>query len=196
MPPNTTAGEAKCEDLEEVVIDDDPDKFFRVGARLPFLEKEKLIEFLKRNIDVFAWDACDASGIDLAFICHHLNVNPAIIPKKQPSRRLSKEHADAIKDEVAKLKCARAIKEVFYPEWLANTVVVKKKSGKWQACVDFTDLNKVPQGPVPNASDRPASGRNSKPSSDELLRRLSRLSPNTTGAEGSRENGLRNANRK
>ena len=33
--------------------------------------------------------------------------------------------------------------EVFYLEWLANTVVVKKKSGKWQVCVDFTDLNKA-----------------------------------------------------
>ena len=34
-----------------------------------------------------------------------------------------------------------AIKEVFYPEWLINTVVVKKKSGKWRVCVDFTYLN-------------------------------------------------------
>ena len=42
-----------------------------------------------------------------------------------------------------KLKHAGAIKEVFYPEWLANTVVVKKKSGKWRVCVDFTDLNKA-----------------------------------------------------
>ena len=40
-----------------------------------------------------------------------------------------------------KLKQARAIKEVFYPKWLANTMVVKKKNGKWQVCVDFTDLN-------------------------------------------------------
>ena len=30
-----------------------------------------------------------------------------------------------------KLKRVSAIKEVFYPEWLANTVVVKKKNGKW-----------------------------------------------------------------
>ena len=44
---------------------------------------------------------------------------------------------------MTKLKQAGAIKEVFYPEWLANTVVVKKKSGKWRVCVDFTDLNKA-----------------------------------------------------
>ena len=71
-------------------------------------------------------------------------------PKKQPPRSSSKEHFDAVKDEVARLKQAGAIKEVFYLEWLANTVVVKKKSGKWQVCVDFTDLNKVcPKDPFP-----------------------------------------------
>ena len=81
--------------------------------------------------------------MDPGFICHHLNVNPLVIPKKQPPRCPSKEHAEAVREEVAKLKQAGAIKEVFYPEWLANTVVVKKKSGKWRMCVDFTDLNKA-----------------------------------------------------
>ena len=42
-----------------------------------------------------------------------------------------------------KLKQAGAIKEVFYHEWLANTVVVKKKTGKWRVCVDYIDLNKA-----------------------------------------------------
>ena len=42
-----------------------------------------------------------------------------------------------------KLKQVGAIKEVFYLEWLANIVVVKKKNGKWRVCVDFTDLNKA-----------------------------------------------------
>ena len=131
-PPLEIADEeAKCEDLERVVVGSDAEKFFQVRARLPPQEKEKLVEFLKRNIDVFAWDAYDAPGINPDFICHHLNVNPSVTPKKQSPRRPSRENAQAIKEEVTKLKCVGAIKEVFYPEWLANTVVVKKKSGKW-----------------------------------------------------------------
>ena len=55
-----------------------------------------------------------------------------------------------MREEVSKLKKAGAIKEVFYPEWLANTVMVKKKNGKWRVCVDFTDLNKAcPKDPFP-----------------------------------------------
>ena len=92
---------------------------------------------------MFAWSAYKALGMDPSFICYHLNVNPSITPKRQPPRRLFKDHFDAVKDEVAKLKQTGAIKEVFYPEWLANIVVVKKKSGKWCVCVDFTDLNKA-----------------------------------------------------
>ena len=42
-----------------------------------------------------------------------------------------------------KLKKVGAIEEICYPEWLANTVVVKKKSRKWRVYVDFTDLNKA-----------------------------------------------------
>ena len=45
--------------------------------------------------------------------------------------------------EVKKLKEARAIKEVFFSEWLANIMVVKKKNGKWRVCVDFINLNRV-----------------------------------------------------
>ena len=150
LPFDIAAEEAKCEDLEKVVVGDTSKKFFQVGAQLPLQEKEELVEFLKMNIDVFAWDSYDALGIDPAFICHHFNINLSITPKKQPPRCPSREHADAIRDKVMKLKRAGAIKEVFYPEWLANTVVIKKKSGKWRVCVDFTDLNKAcPKDPFP-----------------------------------------------
>ena len=42
-----------------------------------------------------------------------------------------------------KFKQEGAIKEVFYPEWLANTVIIKKENGKWWVCIDFSDLNKA-----------------------------------------------------
>ena len=35
------------------------------------------------------------------------------------------------------------IQEVYYPDWLANVVMVKKANGNWRMCVDFTDLNKA-----------------------------------------------------
>ena len=117
---------------------------------MPLLEKEQLVDFLRKNVDVFAWDAYEALGVYPNFICHHLNVNPSITPRRQSPRRPSKKHAEAVKNEVTKLKQAGAIKEVFYPQRLANTVVVKKKTGKWHVCVDFTDLNKAcPKDPFP-----------------------------------------------
>ena len=133
----------KCEDLEKVVIGDDQERFFQVGAQIPLLEKKQFVDLLRSNVDVFAWDAYETLGLDPNFICHPLNVNPSITPKRQPLRRLSREHVEAVKSEVTKLKQAGAIKEVFYPQWLANTVVVKKKTGKWRMCVDFTNLNRT-----------------------------------------------------
>ena len=44
-------------------------------------------------------------------------------------------------EEVEKLLAAGFIREVYYPKWLANVVMVKKSNGKWKMCVDFTDLN-------------------------------------------------------
>ena len=35
------------------------------------------------------------------------------------------------------------IREVYYLNWLANNVLMKKANGKWRMCVDFTDLNKA-----------------------------------------------------
>ena len=50
---------------------------------------------------------------------------------------------NAIKDKIQKLIVAKFIREVYYPEYLANVVMVKKANGKWMMCVDFTDLNKA-----------------------------------------------------
>ena len=49
----------------------------------------------------------------------------------------------AIMDEVNKLLSAGFIREVYYPDWLANVFLVKKANGKWRMCMNFTDLNKT-----------------------------------------------------
>ena len=139
--------EVSCEDLEKVLVGSDPERLFQVGSELSPQEKVILIDFLRHNVDVFAWDVYE---VDPDFICHHLNVSLAVTPKKQSPWRPSKEHTDAVREEVTKLKKAGAIKEVFYPEWLANTVVVKKKNEKWRVCIDFMDLSKAcPKDPFP-----------------------------------------------
>lgn len=68
--------------------------------------------------------------MDPTFITHKLNVDPMFLPKKQKPRRSAKQHVEVVKEEVEKLRQAGDIKEVFFPEWLSNTVVVKKKNGK------------------------------------------------------------------
>ena len=129
---------------------------------------------------MFAWNAYESPRVDPDFICHHLNVNPTILPRKQPSRCSSKEYSDTVNEEVNKLKYVGAIKKVFYPEWLANIVVVKKKNGKCQVCVDFTDLNKAcPKDPFSHVSNRPVGGCNCTSSTDELPRRLSKVPSDT-----------------
>ena len=58
-------------------------------------------------------------------------------------RVFAPERDNAIKEEVQKLTLAKFIREVYYPDWLVNVVMVKKAKGKWRMCVDFTNLNKV-----------------------------------------------------
>ena len=55
----------------------------------------------------------------------------------------SLERDNAIKEGVHKLITAKFIHEVYYPDWLANVVMVKKANGKWRMFVDFKDLNKA-----------------------------------------------------
>ena len=70
-------------------------------------------------------------GVDLAVITHKLNANPSCKPVKQKRRSFSPERQKAINEEVGKLLQAQAIREVEYPEWLSNVVLIKKENGKW-----------------------------------------------------------------
>nr|AAR96234.1 putative polyprotein [Oryza sativa Japonica Group]ABF96264.1 retrotransposon protein, putative, Ty3-gypsy subclass [Oryza sativa Japonica Group] len=94
------------------------------------------------NKDIFAWKPSDMPGIPREVIEHSLHVKEDAKPIKQRLRRFAQDRKDAIKEELTKLLAAGFIKEVHHPDWLANPVLVRKKTGQWRMCVDYTDLNK------------------------------------------------------
>ena len=63
-------------------------------------------------------------GIDPAIITHRLNVSPFFKPVEQKRRSFAPERQKAINEGISKLLQAGAIREVEYPEWLANVVLV------------------------------------------------------------------------
>ena len=77
-------------------------------------------------------------GIDPLIMVHRLNVSPSFPPIWQKKRVFTPKRDQAIAEEVHKLQKASFIREVYYPDWLENVVMVKKASGKWRLCVDFT----------------------------------------------------------
>ena len=69
--------------------------------------------------------------------------HPGLKAHKARLCRFNDERCRAIGEEIAKLLAARFIREVLHSNWLANPVLVKKKTGKWRMCVDYTSLNKA-----------------------------------------------------
>ena len=136
--------EDRIETLETVeLVEGEANKTTKIGTTLSPEMRTKLIKFLKENLDIFTWSHEDMSGISPEVIQHKLNVDPERKPVQQRRRTFAPERDQAVVEEVTKLLTAGFIREVYYPEWLANVVLVKKANGKWRMCVDFTNLNKA-----------------------------------------------------
>ena len=103
---------------------------FQIGAGMTDKDKVEMLLLLVQSVDVFTWSSYEVPRVDPEFIVHRFNVDPFFPPKKQKPKRSAKEHVEAIRQEVKRLKEARAIMEVFFPEWLADIVVVTKKNDK------------------------------------------------------------------
>ena len=119
------------EELEPVPLDNNPEHLAYISSKLAEDLRSLLTHFLKQNKDVFTWKQADMGGIDPTIITHRLNVSPSFKLVKQKRRSFAPERQKAINEEVAKLLHAGAIREVEYPKWLANVVLVKKANGKW-----------------------------------------------------------------
>ena len=131
------------ESLEEIPLNGSkPDRTTRIGTLANSTVRQALTTFLKENQDVFAWNHEDMPRIDPSIMVHRLNVSLSFLPICQKKWVFAQERDRAIEEEVRKLIEADFIREVHYPDWLANMEMVKKAIGKWRICVDFTDLNK------------------------------------------------------
>ena len=132
------------EELKKITLDESrPEWRIRMGTLASLPIRRALAAFLRMNLDVFAWSHEDMPGIDPSVIVYRLNVNLAYSPIRQKKRVFAQNQDKAIAEEVRKLLEAGFIREVYYPDWLANVVMVKKANGKWRMCVDFMDLNRA-----------------------------------------------------
>ena len=119
------------EELVEVSIDpNNPIKTAKIGSQLPSQAKADLTALLTEHRDVFAWTQSDMPGIDPSFITHRLSIEPHFRPHRQKQRIFHPERNTLIAAEVNKLLEAQFIKNVDYPRWLSNVVLVRKHIGK------------------------------------------------------------------
>jgi hypothetical protein len=81
-------------------------------------------------------------GVPRELAEHRLKVNKTARPIKKKLQRFAKDRKQAIEVEVYKPLAAGFIRECQHPVWLANPVLVPKKTGGLRMCIDYTDLNK------------------------------------------------------
>ncbi|KAI3459553.1 hypothetical protein Pfo_016216 [Paulownia fortunei] len=103
------------------LIPGDGTRTTRIGTQLSQKLTNSMTQFLRNNIDIFAWNVRDLKGIDPGVAVHHLNKN----------RHFGLEKDKVIQKEVEKLLEAGHIREIQFPEWLSN----------WRMYIDFRDLN-------------------------------------------------------
>ena len=107
-----------------------PDRCIYVSFLLTEEERGRFQEVLKANADMFTWVHSDMTGISPVNASHKLNVLPSATPVRQRVWLFHPDRHQIIQAEVDNLLKVGFIREVKYPEWLANVVVVPKKGGK------------------------------------------------------------------
>ncbi|RDX79980.1 hypothetical protein CR513_39524, partial [Mucuna pruriens] len=116
-----------AEDVKDVQIGPSASHVTKVGTTLSHEEETRL----------------DMPGIDPSLMSRSLSVIQGAKPVVQKRRKHGEERRKATKEETNKLLTTGFIREVQYPTWLANVVMVKKSNGWWRMCTDYTNLNKA-----------------------------------------------------
>ncbi|XP_057418260.1 uncharacterized protein LOC130712443 [Lotus japonicus] len=153
LDPRDDSEELRPQPAEETKSVHLSGRALKIESTLSKEQEDRLVELLKNNLDLFAWTIKDVPGIDPNVISHHLSIQQGAKPVVQARRRMGEEKDKEVQIETQKLLEGKFIREVQYPTWLANVVMVRKANGKWRMCTDYTSLNKVcPKDsyPLPN----------------------------------------------
>ena len=105
----------------------DQPRELRIGSDLSTDENDSLIQLLRSYLDVFAWSYEDMPGLDPSIIQHRLPLLPHARPVKQKLRQF---HHRWSLQEIQKQLSVGFLSVVEYPEWLANVVLVPKKTAR------------------------------------------------------------------
>jgi hypothetical protein len=99
---------------------------------------------------MFVWSLTEMPGVSREVTEHIFNIKSGLRPIKQSLRCFNQEKHWAMGEELSRLLAISFIKEVQPLDWIANTIIIPKKSEKWRMCVDYTVLNKAcPKDPFP-----------------------------------------------
>jgi hypothetical protein len=106
-----------------------PDQHVQIGEAVPEPFRSSLKKLLTTNTDVFAWTPSDMVGVPRELSEHRLNVSKTMTPVAHKRRTMGPERSIVVIEEVQKLKKAGILREVRYPTWIANPVLVRKHDG-------------------------------------------------------------------
>ena len=141
MLSSTEKDPSTVDSLQSLLLSHDTKQITYTSFLLTHDGLELLKNMLQHNEDIFAWTHSDMPRIHPFVASHKLNILPTSRPIQQKVRHFHPDRQKIIQAEIDKLLVVEFIKEVKYPDWLANVVVVPKKNGKWRVCIDYTNLN-------------------------------------------------------
>ena len=104
-------------------------------------DKTEIVNLLRQYKDVFAWSYEDMRELDPQLYQHQIHLSKDTKPVAQRRYRMNLNYAAKVKEEIDKLLQVGFIQPVKKATWLSLIVVVPKKNGKIQVCVDYRKLN-------------------------------------------------------
>ncbi|PKI50350.1 hypothetical protein CRG98_029259 [Punica granatum] len=120
------------EPTEEINVgtEEEP-RILKIGTSLDPTQRVRMIDFLTRYQEVFAWSYADMPGLDPSIVKHFLQLDTEKFPPKwQQLRRQRASFLLRIKEEVVKQINAGFLEVRNYSEWVANIAPVEKKDGR------------------------------------------------------------------